>query len=218
MNYFLFIKNLEKQSNSYFKIIIRLKLIKSTQVDISNNFMKAKYLLPLSIFTAVTLGAILASGKSTVASESIFNCQLDRSMATTIAKTINGKEKAVFHWNNLESETTQTNLKQLCNSVTQKLNNYLSNGNDLSSLTFKASAVFDDDESNILPAVCIAGEEESCKLLLFTLKPSEKPGVDANNALTSILDKNLQASPVESPTRGIQSTAYEVTFWDLFRL
>ena len=178
--------------------------------------MKIKYLLPLPIFTAATLSAILASSKATVASESIFDCQLDRDMPTTIAKTKKGGVQPVFHWDKLEQKTNLVNSEQLCNSVTQKLNNYLSEGNDLSSLTFNAAAVFDDDDSTVLPAVCIAGEEELCKLPLFTLKSSDEPEVAASKALNSILDRNLQISPVASPTRGLQSTAYKVNFWQLF--
>lgn len=178
--------------------------------------MIIKYLLPLPIFTAVAFSTILVSSKATVATESIFDCQLDRERPTTIAKTKKGGVQPVFHWDKLEPETTLANSEQLCNSVTQKLNNYLSEGNDLSSLTFNAAAVFDDDDSTVLPAVCVAGEEELCKLPLFTLKPSNKPEVSASNALNSILDRNLQITPVESPTRGIQSTAYKVSFWQLF--
>lgn len=181
--------------------------------------MKTRYLLTLSISTVVALGIILVDEKSTVASEAIFYCQSNNNTPTTMVKTSNGAKQPVFHWN-LDAVNIKTKPKPLCDSVTQKLNKYLMEGNDLSSLIFKASITFDQEDSTTLPAVCVARKEKPCQLLLFTLEPapSENPQVSASNALDSILDKDLQATPVKSPTRGVQSAAYQVNFWQLLGL
>ncbi|MDJ0595587.1 MAG: COP23 domain-containing protein [Pleurocapsa sp. MO_226.B13] len=178
--------------------------------------MKTKSLLSLSTSTTVVFSIALGTGESALASKANFHCQLNQGTPTTLIKTNNGLEKSVLHWH-LDTVNTLASPEQLCDSVTQKLNSYLREGNDLSSLTFRASIAFDDKDSTSLPAICIAGEERPCKLLLFTLEPepSENPQVAASNALNSILDKDLQASPVKSPTRGVQQTAYKVNFWQL---
>ena len=120
----------------------------------------------------------------------------------------------MFHWNP-DSVTTSLTPQQLCDSVSQKLNNYLAEGNDLSSLTFKGSITFEEGKPMCLPAVCIASQDNPCKLPLFTLEPSERPELVANNALAAILDQDLQTNPIESTKRGVQSTSYQVDFWQL---
>lgn len=177
--------------------------------------MKTNYLLSLSTFIIATFALTSVSQKSVIGSDSIFYCQSNQETPTTIAKNKNGEAKPIFHWK-LDGIKTSAKPKQLCDSVTKKLNNYHQDGNNLSSLIFKASTVIDDKNSTTVPAICIAGTEQSCKLSLFTLLPSENPQVAASNALDSILDQDLQASPVKSPTRGVQSTAYEVDLWHLF--
>lgn len=174
--------------------------------------MNSQHLLSLGISATTTLAMILISGKSAVASDPIFHCQSNQETPTTIAKTSSGANQPVFHWK-LDAANISASPKELCNSVTQKLNNYISEGNDLSSLTFKASMVFNENEE-AMPAVCVEGENEPCKLPLFTLKSSDNPKI-AHNALDSILDPALQTTPVKSGDRGFQSTSYKVNFWDL---
>lgn len=185
--------------------------------------MKSQYLASFSASTAIAISMILTAGKSAIASQAVFYCQSNEGMPTTVAKSSNGTEQAIFHWN-LDKASTAIAPKQLCDSVTQKLNDYAAAGNDLSSLTFNASSNFDpeDWESPEFPAICVAGEREPCALELFTLNPvdeSENPVKVASNALNSILDPVLQATPTSSSskgqTRGVQNTAYEVNFWQL---
>ena len=184
--------------------------------------MKTKYLSSFFTANALALGmislgqvSVLASETiSQVTSESIFSCQLYKGTPTTIAQTSNGDAQPVLHWN-FDSVTTSADPQQLCDSVSQKLNNYLAEGNDLSSISFKAYVTFQDEEPMNLPAICVANQEEPCKLMLFTLEPTANADLVANQALTSILDRDLQTNPIESRTRGIQSISYEVNLWQL---
>ncbi len=174
--------------------------------------MKSKYLSPLLTIIAISLGIFsvkaIVEKIPTVASEAVFSCQSNEGSVNTVAKTNDGLWQPIFYWNN-DPEITFSNPQQLCNSVSQKLNNYLAEGNDLSSVTFKAQ------EQMGLPAICVAEQYQQCSLLLFTLKPSSKPYDYANRALASILNQDLQETPIKSQTRGVQSIAYEVNFWQL---
>ena len=170
--------------------------------------MKNKYLSSLPTTAALTLGMTLVTGVSTVASNPVFSCQLNEGSLTTVVTTSDGLLQPVFHWNR-DRVTTLANPQQLCDSVSQKLNDYLAVGNDLSSVTFKAQ------ESMGLPVICISEQNERCSLLLFALEPSSRPYLSANNTLASILDRDLQTSPIKSQDRGVQSTAYKVNFWQL---
>ncbi len=184
--------------------------------------MKTKYLssfltsalLALGMTSIAGVPKVTSESTATVISEPIFSCQLSEGTPTTVAKTSDDRLQPVFHWN-LDEVPTLLNPQQLCDSVSQKLNNYLAEGNDLSSLTFKAGVTFQEEEPVSLPAICVADRDEPCKLLLFTLEPSERPDLVANDVLVAILDKDLQTSPVASPTRGIQSIGYKVNLWQL---
>jgi len=180
--------------------------------------MKNQYLL-LSTSTILAMSTITAiSPNSVFASDLTFFCQSNQGTPTTIAKNSSGTEQPIFHWK-LDQATISNTPEELCNVVTQKLNTYITQGNDFSALTFKPSTVFsEDEEMTSLPAVCVAGDSEPCKLRLFTLKPlddSQSTESVAGNALNLILDPALQANPVKPRDRGVQSTSYQVNFWDL---
>ena len=178
--------------------------------------MKSPSLL-LSTSATVLIGAIAIAHRPAAASEAKFYCQSNAEVPSTVIKSDSGTEQSLFNWK-LDPEKVSATPEELCNSVTQKLNDYVSAGNDLSSLTFRGSTVFNDDgDMTSLPAVCISSSEEPCKLPLFTLKPSANPSV-ASNVLNSILDPALQKTAVQSGDRGFQSTSYEVNFWDLLGL
>ena len=118
----------------------------------------------------------------------------------------------------MDAQTVSDSPQKLCNSVTKKLNNYISEGNNLSALIFKATRIFPEDPSlSSLPGVCLAGEDGSCSLDLFALESTQSQQ-DASIALNSILDLALQSTPVapETRVRGFQSTSYKVNFWELF--
>ncbi|MEO0835960.1 MAG: COP23 domain-containing protein [Cyanobacteria bacterium J06642_3] len=170
--------------------------------------MEPRY-LSSSLTTAVlTFGMSLIGGIPTAASEAVFSCESDQGRLTTVATNKDLIQQPVFHWSRTQ-EPTVANPQQLCNSVSQKLNNYIAQGNSLSAVTFRAQSQMD------LPAVCVAESDKPCSLLLFTLAPNPKPDQFANAILTEILDGDLQTSPVKSQDRGVQSIAYEVDFWQL---
>ena len=173
--------------------------------------MKNKALSSLLTTAALAFGLTLVVGVPAEASDPIFSCQSKEGSLTTVATSNDGEGKPVFHWSR-EQVNTLANSQQLCDSVSQKLNNYVAEGNNLSSVTFKAQ------EQMGLPAICVAEQYQQCSLLLFTLKPSPKPHLAANNALASILDQDLQTSPIKFQDRGVQSTAYKVNFWQLLGL
>lgn len=183
--------------------------------------MKNQYLLSLATSVTVTLGIISIPDKPVIATDVEFQCLSNQETPTTIAKTTSGAEQPIFHWN-LDPASVSNTPEELCNSVTQKLNNYMAEGNDLSSLTFNASVVFNDDEDmTSSPAVCVSGETEPCELPLFTLVSADEDRDNqavASTALDSILDPALQSTAVKPKTRGFQSTSYKVNFWDLLGL
>ena len=177
--------------------------------------MKSQNLLLIS--ATVLTSAIAIADLPATASEATFYCQSNGEIPSTVIKSDSGTEQSIFNWK-LEPEKVAATPEELCNSVTQKLNDYVAAGNDLSSLTFRGSTVFNDDgDLSSLPAVCISSSEVPCKLPLFTLKPSADPSA-ASNVLNSILDPALQKTAVQSGDRGFQSTSYEVNFWDLLGL
>ena len=173
--------------------------------------MKSKYLSSLLTTATLAFGMTIVAGESTIASESVFSCQLNEGNLTTIVTSNDGVSQPVFHWNR-DRVTNLANQQQLCDSVSQKLNSYLAGGKNLSSVTFKPL------ESMGLPAVCLTEQDKECSLLLFTLEPSFRPQIVANNVLASILDENLQTIPIRFQERGVQSTAYQVNFWHLIGL
>ncbi|MEM8674753.1 MAG: COP23 domain-containing protein [Cyanobacteria bacterium P01_G01_bin.67] len=170
--------------------------------------MENRDLSSLLITAALAVGMILLADIPTAASEPAFSCELDEGNITTVATNNDGGWQPVFHWNR-DGEINIANPQQLCDSVSQKLNNYFAKGNNLSSVTFKAK------EQMGLPAVCVAEQDNQCNLLLFTLQPSSTPEHFANSVLAAILDRDLQTSPIKSQDRGVQSIAYEVNFWQL---
>lgn len=170
--------------------------------------MKNKYVSSLLATATLTLGMALIAGEPSFASKLDFSCQSHDGSLTTVATNNDGAKQSVFHWNS-DQASNLTNPQQLCNSVSQKLNNYLAKDKQLSSLTFKPQ------EHGGLPAICVAEQNKQCSLLLFTLEPDSEPYEFASTTLASILDQDLQTTPIRSSDRGIQSTAYQVNFWQL---
>lgn len=173
--------------------------------------MKATSLSSLLTTATLAFGMTLVVGVSAKAVDPVFSCQLNEDSLTTVVTTNDGLSQPVFHWNRA-GVNNLANRQQLCNSVSQKLNNYLAEGNNLSSVTFKPQ------ESMGLPAICLTEQDKKCSLLLFTLEPSSTPRILANNTLSLILDENLQTSPIKLQERGFQGTAYKVNFWQLIGL
>ena len=171
----------------------------------------SKSLLPLVAIGAIALSTSPAFSESNLSSERTFFCQINNDIPTTLAKTGNGQVLPIFHWK-AEALPPQTDLQQTCDFVAEKLENYLVSQGDLTAVSFKSARL-----ENI-PAICLAGENKDCNLVLLTLLPVEKPIETANEVLESILDPQLQADKAVYNDRGIQSTAYSIDFWQLLGL
>ena len=171
--------------------------------------MNTKY-LSLLTFLATLLIATPSSYGETVSSTKItVSCQTKNSTFTTLAKTDKGAELPIFHWKE-QALPAGTNLQQICDRVSDKLEKYLVSTDNLLSVSFKSI-----DLENI-PTICLAKNRDNCSLVLLTLDPHKKPMETANKVLESILDPKLQANKAISNERGIQSTYYPVGFWELF--
>lgn len=171
--------------------------------------MKIKHLSTLLVTSTLAFGVTPAIAESSQPSSLSFSCQTEDGVPTTIARASDSDVLVpVFHWKN-EALPQPADARQLCDSVSAKLEDYSAQGYDLSAIGFRS------DEQAGLPAICAVGEDKTCNLVLFTLAPAEKPVDAANEVLTAILDKNLQTNQIKSNDRGVQSISYQVNFWSL---
>ena len=172
-----------------------------------------KYLSLLSFFatSAIALGTSSAYSEALGSSEKTFFCQADATMPTTLAKTIDGENVTIFNWDS-NVLSTNTNLQELCENVSEKLDNYLASENDLS--VGNLSTTHMDN----IPAICLSDVENSCDLVLFTLEPKTEAIAAANLVLDSILNPQLKEKKVASNKRCIQPKTYNVSLWTLLGL
>ena len=170
------------------------------------------------------LSAILAVGAMTVATSTVANsaetpqlnfaCEVSQGVPTTVAQYAGDDTKlSIFHWKEeVLASKSSSSPQELCNMVSQKLENYSAEGYDLSKLNFVGTA------QGGLPVICAntAGVPE-CSKVLLTLAPAEQADIVADEVVSGILDEDLphQREVVGSDERGVQSFAYEVDFWSL---
>jgi hypothetical protein len=168
--------------------------------------MNIKHLSPLFVASAITLGVAPAFGEASSDPGVKFSCQINNEgVPTTVAIQSNGDVQPVFHWNNSDVLKKQANPQQLCNSVSNKLENY-------------PEATFKPFDQAGVPAICVSSSENTCDSVLFTLEPTDNPLSTADRVLAAILDEDLQGNPTTTVDRGLQSTSYKVDFWTLFGL
>ena len=146
-----------------------------------------------------------------------FTCEVSQGVPTTVAQYAGDDTKLpIFHWKDevLASRSTSS-PQQLCNMVSDKLENYSAQGYDLSKLSFVGTA------QGGLPVICAntAGVPE-CSKVLLTLAPAQQADIVADQVVSGILDKDLphQKEIVGTNERGVQSFAYQVDFWSLLGL
>ena len=147
--------------------------------------MPSKYLISLLTSSALAFSIVPAWGQSKTTSEITFACDDNRDVPVTIAKNREGKTQTIFHWKQ-EVLPDSIDSQKLCVRAAEKLNKYLAEGNNLSSLRVESS------EQIGLPAICITQERSVCNQVLFTLNPHTEPINIAENTLTAILDRQLQ--------------------------
>lgn len=141
-----------------------------------------------------------------------FSCQVTEGIPTTVAESSGSESQIpIFHWKQeaLTSKSSDS-PEQLCNIVSEKLENYSAQGYDLSSINFVGT------EQGGLPVICANAGQNDCSKILLTLHAESKPADVARDVVSSILDKRLQLNKFETRARGVQSISYEVNFWSLF--
>ncbi len=177
--------------------------------------MKIKYLSALLATGAIALSIPAIANSSDEPSLNFF-CQVTEGVPITVAKSTESEiQLPIFHWKK-EALTYKSDdsPEQLCNMVSEKLENYSDQVYDLSSINFVGT------EQGGLPVICANAGETDCSKILLTLRPvsESEPANVARDVVDSILDKNLQLKKFEYRTRGVQSISYQVDFWSLLGL
>lgn len=170
-----------------------------------------RHLSILLATSTLAVGVTPTLAETSESSELNFVCEINNGVPTTTARaTDSDRALDIFHWKQEELPSDSANARLLCDSVATKLEDYSSQGHDLSQINFKS------DEQGGLPAICATGVDDMCTVL-FTLAPTDRPIDTANEVLTSILNKDLQAEQLktESNDRGVQSFSYKVSLLDL---
>ena len=176
--------------------------------------MNIKYRSPILMKIAglATVPALLiafsitpAMAASTNNSNKTIYCQSDSEIPTTVARKADGEELTIFHWRN-EVIPENLNPQQLCAEVSQKLQDYATEGYQLSS--------FKTHDLDGIPLICAEENTGYCSLVLFTLNASNSQA-DSNLLLGEILDDNLKEEEIISIERGVQFYGYKVNFWNL---
>ena len=173
--------------------------------------MNIKHLSSLTAVGALAISyAIPAFAENSTSPEVTFSWEVKNGVPATVLQAEDA-QTTIFNWQSDYLSQTKDPL-DLCNEVTAKLNNYSADESiDLSMLTFKA------DVMEEMPVICATNDTETCDKVLFLLSPSLEKRADfvANNVLNDILDKNLQATKVESRSRGLQSVSHSINIWEL---
>ena len=177
--------------------------------------MKARNISTLLVTGAISLAASPAIADSSDAPQFNFACQMSNGVPTTVAQSTDGeKTLPIFNWKqDALAYKTLSSPKELCDNVTAKLAGYSSDGYDVSQMSFVGTQINEG-----LPAICATTGGQKCSKVLFTLNPSNDSQTVAKNVMAAILNPKLQSNKVEFNDRGVQSTSYQVNFWDLFNL
>ncbi len=168
------------------------------------------------------LSALFATGAIALATPAIanspeepslkFSCQVTEGVPTTVAESSESEvQLPIFHWKKeaLTSKSSES-PEQLCNMVSEKLENYSAQGYDLSSINIVGT------QQGGLPVICANAGENDCSKILLTLHAEPQAANAAKDVVSLILDKNLQRNELVTVARGVQSISYEVNFWSLF--
>ena len=167
--------------------------------------MKNKYLRAIVASIVIALATTPVLKASTKESNQTFHCQTEGSTLTTVAKKADGEDLPIFHWQS-EALPEDLNSQNLCEEVSQKLQSYATEGNQLSS--------FRTHDFNGIPLICAEENINECSLVLFTLNPSNSQR-DSNILLEQILDDSLKGEQIKTVERGVQFYGYKVNLWSL---
>ena len=174
--------------------------------------MKPK--LSVLLATGAIALAIPAMADSSDDPQLSFSCRVTEGVPTTVAQfTGNDTQLPVFHWKpDAVANKTDDTPQQLCNVVSDELENYSAQGYDLSNINFTGT------EQGGLPVICANAGGTVCSKILLTLNKVERPELVAQDLVDSVLNENLQSKKSEYRKRGVQSISYQVDFWSLLGL
>lgn len=168
--------------------------------------MSIKKLSPIFVVSAIALSATSAFGESTQSSNQVISCQVNNGTPITVAH-VGGETTPIFHWRSDVLLPQSKDPQQLCNEVSAKLNNY--SGSSLG---------FGSYEQGGLPTICAEETPGECSLVLVTLAAADKPIEQSERVLAGILDPAIAKDKQVSEARGIQSTFYPLSLWDIIGL
>ncbi len=169
--------------------------------------MSFKYLSSLLATSVLAVTAVPAWAEAELSLDLSFSCQVQNEVPVTLVQA-QGNQQPIFHWNNNNlPESIDSELA--CNEVAQRLDYHAARGYDMTNLSFIGS------QQGGLPAICATQDSRDCSILLLTLAPTEKPQESARLLLSSIIDKDLSANKIELNDRGLQSTVYPVSIFQL---
>lgn len=162
--------------------------------------MLSKYLISFITYSVLALAIFPAYGQSNSTSEITFTCEDDRGIPVTVAKNNQGEMQTIFNWK-LDVFPDFFDPLEICDRVSQKLNNYAAEGHDLSLF------ILQPNEQAGLPTICATKTGVSCDLVLFTLAPTEEPFVAACDTLMAILNQEVNR-PIKETNRDNQQKLY----------
>ncbi len=167
--------------------------------------MKINYLGAVIASIVIAFATTPVLKASTTDSNQTFHCETEGSTLTTVAKKADGEDLTIFNWQS-EALPEYLNPQYLCEGVSQKLQSYGTEGNQLSS--------FRTHNFNGIPLICAEENIGECSLVLFSLNPSSSQR-DGNLILEQILDESLKGQEITTVERGVQFYGYKVNFWSL---
>jgi hypothetical protein len=169
--------------------------------------MLNKSLIPLLTSTILTLSICPVWGQSNTKSKITFACEKSQGIPITVAKNSEGKTQTIFHWQQENLTTIAESPQQLCDGISEKLNNSTAKGADLSSF-----ALIGEQQAG-LPVICLV-KERDCNSILIGLYPTKTPLYKAYELLGKIIDNEIPPKNLGSEKAPI--FAYQVNLSELF--
>ena len=177
--------------------------------------MTNKYLIPLLTVSILACSISPVRGQENTQPDTTFSCENNNGIPITVAINEVGTVQTIFHWKEEVLQlTTKTPLK-LCDTVSNKMNEFSAKGYDLSSFGLTAT------ELDRLLIICLNEKtNQDCSKILFTaVSQQEKSIVAAHNILKIILDPEIvqiDLAARRSSERDV-FTGYRIDLLELFK-
>ena len=150
-----------------------------------------KYLILLFTTTILACSISSASGQENAASEITFACENNNGVPITIAKNQEGKTQTIFHWKEevLKEIINTRTPAQICSDVTSKMNQFASDGYNLSDFSLIGTKV------NPFSVLCLneSIKDNNCLKVLFAFVPKSESTkiINAQYVLKKIVDSAI---------------------------